>query len=116
MNPSVICEIINEDGSMARRPDLEVFAEKYGLKIGTIADLIHYRMTNEQTVERLDQQTLDTEYGTFELFRYREIGNPDIHLAGKGGRGGVTTVRVHGLVRHVTCLKSTSKMANLHGI
>jgi len=96
---SVICEIINEDGTMARRPDLEVFAEKHGLKIGTIADLIHYRMTNEQTVERLDQQSIDTEYGTFDLYRYREIGNPDIHLAllVKGEpKQGVTTVRVHG--------------------
>ena len=95
---SVICEIINEDGTMARRPDLEVFAEKHGLKIGTIADLIHYRMTNEQTVERLDQQTLDTEYGTFEMFRYRELGNPDIHVALVKGepKDGVTTVRVHG--------------------
>ena len=95
---SVICEIINEDGTMARRPDLEVFAEKHGLKIGTIADLIHYRMTNEQTVERIDQQTLDTEYGAFELFRYREIGTPDIHLALVKGqpKDGVTTVRVHG--------------------
>ena len=95
---SVICEIINEDGTMARRPDLEVFAEKHGLKIGTIADLIHYRMTNEQTVERIDQQPLDTEYGAFELFRYREIGNPDIHLALVKGqpKDGVTTVRVHG--------------------
>ena len=95
---SVICEIINEDGTMARRPDLEVFAEKHGLKIGTIADLIHYRMTNEQTVERLDQQSIDTEYGTFDLYRYREIGNPDIHLALVKGepKQGVTTVRVHG--------------------
>ncbi|OTG86715.1 3,4-dihydroxy-2-butanone-4-phosphate synthase [Acinetobacter sp. ANC 4558] len=95
---SVICEIINDDGTMARRPDLEIFAEKHGLKIGTIADLIHYRMTNEQTVERIDQQTLDTEYGSFELFRYREIGNPDIHLALVKGepKEGVTTVRVHG--------------------
>src|SRR5690606_2614806 len=95
---SVICEIINEDGTMARRPDLEVFAEKHGLKIGTIADLIHYRMTNEQTVERLDHQKLDTEYGTFDLYRYRELGNPDIHLALVKGepKQGVTTVRVHG--------------------
>ena len=95
---SVICEIINEDGTMARRPDLEVFAEKHGLKIGTIADLIHYRMTNEQTVERLSQETIDTEYGTFELYKYREIGNPDIHLALVKGepKQGVTTVRVHG--------------------
>lgn len=95
---SVICEIINEDGTMARREDLEVFAEKHGLKIGTIADLIHYRMTNEQTVERLGQQTIETDYGSFELYRYREIGNPDIHLALVKGepKDGVTTVRVHG--------------------
>lgn len=95
---SVICEIINEDGTMARRPDLEVFAEKYGLKIGTIADLIHYRMTNEQTVERLSQETIQTEYGEFDLYKYREIGNPDIHLALVKGepKQGITTVRVHG--------------------
>lgn len=95
---SVICEIINDDGNMARRPDLEVFAEKHGLKIGTIADLIHYRMTNEQTVERIDQQRIDTEYGAFELYRYREMGSPDVHLALVKGdpSQGVSTVRVHG--------------------
>ncbi len=95
---SVICEIINDDGSMARRADLEIFAEKHGLKIGTIADLIHYRMTNEQTVERLSQESIVTEYGHFELYRYREMGNPDIHLALVKGepKEGVTTVRVHG--------------------
>ena len=95
---SVICEIINDDGTMARRPDLEVFAEKHGLKIGTIADLIHYRMTSEQTVERLSQETINTEYGAFELYKYREIGSPDIHLALVKGepKQGVTTVRVHG--------------------
>ncbi|NIU63325.1 MAG: 3,4-dihydroxy-2-butanone-4-phosphate synthase, partial [Pseudomonas stutzeri] len=48
----VICEIMNDDGTMARRPDLEAFAEQHGLKIGTIADLIHYRMHNERTVQR----------------------------------------------------------------
>lgn len=95
---SVICEIIKEDGEMARRPDLEVFAEKHGIKIGTIADLIHYRMLNEKTIEHLDAQALDTEYGQFQLHRYREIGSPDIHLALVKGNPaeGVTTVRVHG--------------------
>src|SRR5690606_24118464 len=97
------------DGTMARRPDLEVFAEKHGLKIGTIADLIHYRMTNEQTVERLEHQKLDTEYGTFDLYRYRELGNPDIHLPLVKGepKQGVTTVRVHGFnpPRHLLKLK-----------
>ncbi|MEN8359012.1 bifunctional 3,4-dihydroxy-2-butanone-4-phosphate synthase/GTP cyclohydrolase II [Acinetobacter towneri] len=112
---SVICEIINEDGTMARRPDLEIFAEKHGLKIGTIADLIHYRMTNEQTVERLDQQSIDTEYGTFDLYRYRELGNPDIHLALVKGepKEGVTTVRVHGFnpTRDLLKLKKTDGSA-----
>src|SRR5574343_335794 len=95
---SVIVEILNEDGTMARRPDLEVFAEKHGLKIGTIADLIHYRMTNEQTVERLSQQTIDTEYGPLQLYRYQEQGSPDIHLALVKGepKEGTTTVGVHG--------------------
>lgn len=95
---SVICEIINEDGEMARRPDLEVFAEKHGIKMGTIADLIHYRMTNEQTVERIESSTIQTEYGEFQLFRYQEAGNPAVHLALVKGNPseGVTTVRVHG--------------------
>lgn len=95
---SVICEIIKEDGEMARRPDLEVFAEKHGLKIGTIADLIHYRMTHEQTIERIDQQQISTDYGEFELYRYREMGSPDIHVALVKGNPseGVSTVRVHG--------------------
>src|SRR5690606_41415435 len=57
----VICEIMNEDGSMARRPELEEFAKQHGLKIGTIADLIHYRLLNERTVERVSEQPLDTE-------------------------------------------------------
>ena len=107
---SVICEIIKEDGTMERRPDLEKFAEKHGLKIGTIADLIHYRMTNEQTVERLSQESIETEYGNFELYRYKEQGNPETHLALVKGepKQGVTTVRVHGFnpTRDLLRLKS----------
>ncbi|XID74951.1 bifunctional 3,4-dihydroxy-2-butanone-4-phosphate synthase/GTP cyclohydrolase II [Alkanindiges sp. WGS2144] len=95
---SVICEVIKEDGEMARRPDLEVFAQKHGIKIGTIADLIHYRMTHEQTIECLDEQALNTDYGQFRLRRYRELGSPDIHVALIKGdpRDGISTVRVHG--------------------
>lgn len=94
---SVICEIIKEDGEMARRADLEVFAQKHGLKMGTIADLIHYRMTHEQTIELLSEEVLDTEYGQFTLRRYREMGSPDIHVALIKGnpKEGVSTVRVH---------------------
>ena len=113
---SVICEIINDDGTMARRPDLEVFAEKHGIKIGTIADLIHYRMTNEQTVERLGQQRISTEYGEFELYRYQEIGSPYIHLALVKGQPsqGVTTVRVHGFnpARDLLKLSGADQEAN----
>lgn len=109
---SVICEIMKEDGSMARRPDLEIFAEKHGLKIGTIADLIHYRMTNEQTVTRLGQETIETEYGTFELYRYQENGSPDVHLAFVKGNPNeeITTVRVHGFnpTRDLLKLKTPS--------
>ena len=63
----VICEIMNDDGTMARRPELEAFAEQHNLKIGTIADLIHYRLIHERTVERISEQPLDTELGQFNL-------------------------------------------------
>jgi 3,4-dihydroxy 2-butanone 4-phosphate synthase/GTP cyclohydrolase II len=61
---SVIVEIMNEDGTMARRPDLEKFAAEHNLKIGTIADLIHYRMVNEQTVKRTSENVLETNTAT----------------------------------------------------
>ncbi|NVD35597.1 bifunctional 3,4-dihydroxy-2-butanone-4-phosphate synthase/GTP cyclohydrolase II [Marinobacter lutaoensis] len=77
----VICEVMNDDGSMARREDLERFAEQHGLKIGTIADLIHYRTTNERTIELLDENELDTEYGVFSLRTYRDTIQGGTHLA-----------------------------------
>src|SRR5574344_3100044 len=77
----VICEIMNDDGSMARRPELEVFAQEHGLKIGTIADLIHYRMIHERTIERVSEQELDTALGQFKLVTYRDCNDGDIHLA-----------------------------------
>ncbi len=96
---SVICEIIKENGEMARRPDLEVFAAQHGLKIGTIADLIQYRILNEQTVERVESQPIHTAYGDFTLHRYREYGSPDTHVALVRGNpaDGISTVRVHAL-------------------
>ncbi|WP_432481196.1 3,4-dihydroxy-2-butanone-4-phosphate synthase [Moraxella sp. ZY200743] len=100
LEPSaVICEIIKEDGEMARRGDLEVFAVEHRLKIGTIADLIHYRMTNEQTVELIDSQDFDSEFGQFTLHRFQEYGANEIHLALTKGdpSSGVSTVRVHSL-------------------
>ena len=94
---AVIVEIINEDGTMARRPDLERFAAAHDIKMGTIADLIHYRIANERTVERVEQRPLVTRFGTFELHRFREQGSGLSHVALVRGNpsDGVTTVRVH---------------------
>ncbi|MDO5652059.1 MAG: 3,4-dihydroxy-2-butanone-4-phosphate synthase [Moraxella sp.] len=94
---AVICEIIKPNGEMARRDDLEIFAKEHNLKIGTIADLIHYRMTNEQTVELIDSQPFDSQYGAFTLHRFKEYGTDEIHIALTKGdlADGVSTVRVH---------------------
>ncbi len=95
---AVIVEILNEDGTMARRPDLEKFAAEHGLKIGTIADLIQYRNKNEKTVERISEMHFPTHYGDFRLFTYRDNVKNDLHFALV--RGDVETdapvyVRVH---------------------
>ncbi|MFP5505047.1 MAG: bifunctional 3,4-dihydroxy-2-butanone-4-phosphate synthase/GTP cyclohydrolase II, partial [Gammaproteobacteria bacterium] len=78
---AAIVEILNEDGTMARRPDLERFAAEHGLKIGTIADLIHYRIENEKTVERVAECMLPTEFGDFRLVAYEDSIEKDAHLA-----------------------------------
>jgi len=83
---AVIVEILNEDGSMARRPELEVFAREHGLKIGTIADLIHYRVRNEKSVERINECTLPTEFGEFRLVSFQDCVDNEIHLALVMGR------------------------------
>jgi 3,4-dihydroxy 2-butanone 4-phosphate synthase/GTP cyclohydrolase II len=95
---AVIVEILNEDGTMARRPDLEVFAEKHGLKMGTIEDLIRYRVENEKTVERVFEKALNTEFGTFKVLAYQETSGHDVHLAlikGEISPGDDVLVRVH---------------------
>jgi 3,4-dihydroxy 2-butanone 4-phosphate synthase / GTP cyclohydrolase II len=78
---AVIVEILNDDGSMARRPDLEKIAVKFGLKIGTIADLIKYRTEHEKTVERMSESKFNTEFGTFQLFTYMDKLKNDLHYA-----------------------------------
>ena len=78
---AVIVEILNEDGTMARRPDLEVFAREHGLKIGTIADLIRYRLDNEHTVERVAETHVNTEFGEFRLVTYQDTIDNTVHLA-----------------------------------
>jgi 3,4-dihydroxy 2-butanone 4-phosphate synthase / GTP cyclohydrolase II len=77
---SVICEIMNDDGTMARLPQLEVFAAQHGLKIGTIADLITYRSRNESIVEQLSRQQLTTPWGAFDCRTFRDRTG-QIHLA-----------------------------------
>src|SRR6202166_317922 len=68
----VLCELMNDDGSMARRAQIETFAREHALKIGTIADLIRYRLRNERSVERLSEQTVQTEFGEFRLVAYED--------------------------------------------
>jgi len=95
---SVIVEILNEDGTMARRPDLEKFAAEHNIKIGTIADLIEYRMLNEKTVERMASSRMPTEFGEFKLHAYRNVIDNQVHLAlvkGDLEPGQPTLVRVH---------------------
>jgi 3,4-dihydroxy 2-butanone 4-phosphate synthase/GTP cyclohydrolase II len=78
---ATIVEILNEDGSMARRPDLERFAKQHGLRIGTIEDLISYRIKNEKTVERVAECDFPTEYGAFRLHAYQNSLDNTLHFA-----------------------------------
>jgi 3,4-dihydroxy 2-butanone 4-phosphate synthase/GTP cyclohydrolase II len=95
---SVIVEILNDDGTMARRPQLEVFAKQHGLKIGTIADLIRYRLDKEHSVERIDEQNIDTEFGSFRMYSFEDHVNRTVHLAlvcGELKSAAAPLVRVH---------------------
>lgn len=81
-NPvAVLCEILNEDGSMARGADLKVFAQKHGLKIGTIADLIRYRLDQEKTVYEKVRAPLETQWGSFELVAFESAHDQAVHFA-----------------------------------
>jgi 3,4-dihydroxy 2-butanone 4-phosphate synthase/GTP cyclohydrolase II len=94
---AVICEIMNDDGSMARLPDLERFAREHGLKIGTIASLIEHRARHESLVERIASHPVTTSEGTFECTAFRDRTG-GIHLALTTGRwsdGDEVLVRVH---------------------
>ncbi|GGP41156.1 3,4-dihydroxy-2-butanone 4-phosphate synthase [Shewanella algicola] len=92
----VIVEILNEDGTMARRPDLEIFSEKHGIKMGTIADLIEYRNTNETTVVREATCKLPTRFGEFTMVTFRDTIDNQLHYAMvKGEVKPNCLVRVH---------------------
>ncbi|MBI1283670.1 MAG: 3,4-dihydroxy-2-butanone-4-phosphate synthase [Thiobacillus sp.] len=95
---SVICEILKDDGTMARLPDLIPFAQEHGLKIGAIADLIHYRNQTESLVERAADRLIQTVYGAFRLVAYRDKCAKETHLAlvkGEIHADQETLVRVH---------------------
>jgi len=95
---SVIVEILNEDGSMARRPDLEIFAKEHNIKIGTIADLIHFRVKHEKTLERAAACAFPSEFGDFQLIAYRDTIDNIAHFAlvkGMPTEDEPTLVRVH---------------------
>ena len=99
MNPSaVICEIMNEDGTMARVPDLREFAIKHGLKITTVADIIKYRMQTEKHVHCLASPRLPTEYGEFRVYVYKSDITGEEHIAlvmGEIDENDDVLVRVH---------------------
>ena len=95
---AVICEIMNADGSMARMPELAGFAERHALRIGTIADLIHYRSQTEKLVERVADRQVTTPYGTFRLCVYHDKTVDEVHYAlvkGEPSPERPTLVRVH---------------------
>ncbi len=78
---AVIVEILNDDGTMARRPDLIEFSKHHDIKIGTIADLIRYRVANEQSIERISEQKVETEFGKFKLLTFEDHINREVHFA-----------------------------------
>ena len=95
---AVLIEILHEDGSMARRPELEVFARKHGLKIGTIADLIRFRLETEKTIQRVHEEDVDTEFGPFRLIAWRDAIRHGLHYAllrGTVDDGAPVLSRVH---------------------
>ena len=98
---AVIVEVMNDDGSMARRPELEVFAALHGIKIGSIADLIHYRLSTEHTVTRIGERELPTVHGTFRLITFEDRIDGGVHMAmvmGQMQHDVPTLVRVHVIV------------------
>jgi 3,4-dihydroxy 2-butanone 4-phosphate synthase/GTP cyclohydrolase II len=95
---SVICEIMNDDGTMARLPDLEIFAAEHGLKIGTIADLIAHRSRVESLIEQVGTRSIQTAAGEFTAHAFRDTTGRGIHLAlvkGEWADADAVDVRVH---------------------
>ena len=108
---SVICEILKDDGEMARLPDLVEIAAKHNIKIGTIADLIHYRSEHETLIERAVERSITTPYGQMQLIAYRDKISKETHLAlvkGTPSPDVEALVRVHEPLSVFDLLDSTS--------
>ncbi len=108
---AVICEIMKDDGTMARLPDLLEFAREHDLKIGTIADLIHYRSSHESIVERVAERVMHTVHGAFKAIAYRDTPSSGAHLAlvhGEMVPDLETLVRVHQPVSMLDMLETES--------
>ncbi len=106
---SVICEIMKDDGTMARLPDLIAFAQEHELKIGTIADLIHYRSQTESIVDRVAERAMHTAHGSFRTIVYRDKPSGSAHLAlihGELAADKEALVRVHQPVSILDLLES----------
>jgi 3,4-dihydroxy 2-butanone 4-phosphate synthase / GTP cyclohydrolase II len=98
MPSAVICEIMKDDGTMARMPDLQAFAAEHGLKIGTIADLIEYRSRTESLVQRIGERTMQTAFGEFKAIAFQDKPSQGVHLAlvkGAWSEGDAIPARVH---------------------
>lgn len=107
---AIICEIVNDDGTMKRGADLFAFAREHNLRIGTIADLIRYRLSNEHSVERVAEQKVQTEFGEFRMAVYEDRNEKTVHLAmikGEIKPDQPTLVRVHirNMLQDVLCVK-----------
>jgi 3,4-dihydroxy 2-butanone 4-phosphate synthase/GTP cyclohydrolase II len=95
---AVICEIMKDDGTMARLPDLQLFAAEHGLKIGTIADLIEHRSRNDSLIEKISERTLRTAHGDFVAHAFRDKPSQGVHLAlvkGTWSADDAVVARVH---------------------
>ena len=95
---AVICEIMKDDGTMARLPDLQAFAAEHGLKIGTIADLIEHRSRNESLIEKIGSRTLQTAFGEFTAHAFKDKPSQGLHLAlvkGQWSADDTVSARVH---------------------
>ncbi len=110
---SVICEVMNDDGTMARLPDLQIFAAQHSLKIGTIADLIEYRSRNDSLVKKVGCRAIQTAVGAFTAHAFRDTPSGELHLAlvmGEWSAEAVVDVRVHEPLSVLDLLEVNSPM------